>query len=218
MYNTVIFDFDGTIADTKEGIMKGAHYALTGLGIAVENFNELHVFVGPTLWYSFETFYKLDAVRQNKAVELYREYYSVTGIYEAQPYPGMKKLLEELHHKNYKIGIASAKVQHSVEHALEFMGISQYFHAVAGSHPGGAHSDKAELIADVMNMLGVTQADRAVVVGDSKTDAAGAERCGLDFIAALYDREISEFEGQKIDHKAYSVEELSEILISRAGK
>lgn len=218
MYNAVIFDFDGTIADTKEGIIKGAKYALDKLNIAVEDDGELFVFVGPTLWYSFETFYGFDKSRQNEAVAYYREYYHSKGIYEAHLYDGIKELLDLLKQKNVKLGIASMKMQNSVEHALEYMGIKEYFHTIMGSLPDGTRSDKAELIHTVMEEMKLTESDSAVFVGDSRTDAIGADECNLDFIAALYDRELSEFDGIEIMKTAYSIKELSEILLDEQVK
>lgn len=218
MYNAVIFDFDGTIADTKEGIIKGAKYALDKLNIAVENDRELLVFVGPTLWYSFETFYGFDKELQNEAVAYYREYYHSKGIYEAHLYDGIKELLDSLIQKNVKLGIASMKMQNSVEHALEYMGVIDYFDVIMGSMPDGTRSDKAELISMVLQNMELNELDRAVFVGDSRTDAIGAYECNLDFIAALYDRELSEFDGIEITKTAYSIKELSEILLDEQVK
>lgn len=213
MYNAVIFDFDGTIADTKEGIIKGAGYALRKCGIAVENDEELSVFVGPALWYAFETYYGFDKTRQDEAVAYYREYYTSRGIYEARLYEGIKELLQSLKEKNIKIAIASVKLQQSVEHALDYMGIKNYFHAVIGNLADGTRSDKAELIRMAIEGLGLSGQESAIFIGDSRTDAIGAYECNMEFAAALYDRSISEFAGIELKKTANTIEELNDILL-----
>ena len=211
-YDIVIFDFDGTIADTKEGIMNGARYALNKCGVSESDYGDLKRFVGPTLWYSFETFYAFDSTMQGKAVQCYREYYKAHGIHEVSLYEGIVDLLIKLKESNILIGIASAKHQKSVETALNNLGIAKYFSAVSGSLMNGDRSDKAELIASVLDDLQCSDNNRVIFIGDSRTDAIGAQECRVDFIAALYDRDEKEFEGIILDKKANELKDLGKYL------
>ena len=212
-YDIVIFDFDGTIADTKEGIMNGAKYALSKCGVSESEFGDLKRFVGPTLWYSFEIFYAFDSSMQEKAVQYYRDYYKDRGIYEVSLYKGIEELLIKLKKEDILVGIASAKHQKSVETALDNLGISKYFTTVSGSFMNGDRSDKAELISSVLDDLDLSDnKNKVVLVGDSRTDAIGAQECGVDFIAALYDREETEFDGIIFEKKAYSIEDLDKYI------
>ena len=213
-YDIVIFDFDGTIADTKEGIMNGAKYALSKCGVSESEFGDLKRFVGPTLWYSFETFYAFDSNMQEKAVQYYRDYYKDRGIHEVCLYEGIEELLLKLKERNILVGIASAKHQKSVETTLDNLGIAKYFTTVSGSFMNGDRSDKAELISSVLDDLDLLSdnKNKVVLVGDSHTDAIGAQECGVDFIAALYDREETEFDGIKLEEKAYSIEDLDKYI------
>lgn len=211
-YDIVIFDFDGTIADTKEGIMNGARYALNKCGVSESEFGDLKRFVGPTLWYSFGTFYTFDRNMQDKAVQYYRDYYHERGINEVCLYDGIVDLLIKLKGQGIILGIASAKHQKSVETALENLGIAKYFTAVSGSFMNGDRSDKAELISSVLDDLQSDDKNTVVFIGDSRTDAIGAHECGVDFIAALYDREETEFNGIVLEHKAYVIEDLDKYL------
>lgn len=211
-YDVVIFDFDGTIADTKEGIMNGAKHALSECGVAESDFGDLKRFVGPTLWYSFETFYAFDNNMQEKAVQCYRDYYKDRGIHEVSLYEGIEDLLIKLKKHEVLIGIASAKHQKSVETALENLGIAKYFSAVCGSFMNGDRSDKAELISSVLDDLKFSDKNKVMFIGDSRTDAIGAQESGVDFIAALYDREENEFNGIKLTKKAFGIEDLDKYL------
>ncbi len=211
-YDIVIFDFDGTIADTKEGIMNGARYALSECGVSESDYGDLKRFVGPTLWYSFETFYAFDSTMQEKAVQCYRDYYKDRGIHEVSLYEGIVDLLIKLNQQDISVGIASAKHQKSVETALDNLGIASYFASVSGSFMNGDRSDKAELISSVLDDLQSSEMNRVVFIGDSRTDAIGAQECGVDFIAALYDREETEFDGLILDKKVYDIEDLDKYL------
>ena len=95
MYDYVLFDLDGTISDSSEGITKGIQIALKEMGIEEDRSN-LHKFIGPPLKYSFTTFYGFNEEDCAKAVKKYREYYGQTGLFENQAYEGIDKLLKKV--------------------------------------------------------------------------------------------------------------------------
>ena len=192
--------------------MNGARYALSKCGISESEFGDLKRFVGPTLWYSFETFYAFESSRQEKAVQYYRDYYKDRGIHEVCLYKGIEELLMKLKEEDILVGIASAKHQRSVETALDNLDISKYFATVSGSFMNGDRSDKAEQISSVLANLQSDEENRIVFIGDSRTDAIGAHECGVDFIAALYDREEKEFDGITLEKRAYVIEDLDKYI------
>ncbi len=207
MYCYVIFDFDGTLADTKEGIVNAARYALDKCGIQADDQTLLR-FIGPSLWDSFKNLYGFDAQAQTRAVAYYREYYFAKGMYESALYPGIRALLETLKEKKRRVGLASAKLKHNVEDMLRWHGIAHLFDIVAGSSADGSYCDKGVMIADVLNFFGVRDLSRAVYIGDSITDCTGAKTAGIDFIAALYDRTPEEFRPFDIVMPAYEVKDI----------
>ena len=91
-----LFDLDGTITDTGEGIMKSAQYALDAFGIPQQAEAQLRRFVGPPLYLSFERFYGLSPQQALEAVEKYRERYRVKGVFESPLYEGMDEVLAQL--------------------------------------------------------------------------------------------------------------------------
>ncbi len=211
MYKYIIFDFDGTLADTKEGIINAASYALSKYGLQPE-YDELKRFIGPSLWYSFDKFYGFDKDKQTEAVTYYRQYYNAKGMYEACLYDGVKYVLEKIKESGRFVAIASSKVENSVINALKYFDIFDYFDIVKGSAPDGSRSDKTLLISDVIKQTNICSMSDAVYIGDSITDYYGAEALGIDFIAALYDRDVSEFKGVNLTKKADSIQDILNFL------
>ena len=95
-YSTVLFDLDGTIIDSGEGVANSVSYALEKFGITVEDKSTLKRFIGPPLIYSFKTFYGFDDDKARLAIEYYREYYQDKGIFEGYIYGGIENLLIDL--------------------------------------------------------------------------------------------------------------------------
>ena len=96
MYDIVLFDLDGTLTDPGEGITNSVAYALNKFNIKVEDKKELYNFIGPPLIDSFMKYYGMDYEDGLKAVEYYREYFSVTGIFENRMFDGVPELLEKI--------------------------------------------------------------------------------------------------------------------------
>ena len=108
----MIFDFDGTLCNTGEGVMKSAKYALEAFGYSVpENLNELSYFVGPPLLITFQEKYGADPAKAAELVNKYRERYNEKGLYESKLYDGIEKLLKALKNDGFKLAIASSKPQ-----------------------------------------------------------------------------------------------------------
>ncbi len=211
-YKYVFFDFDGTVADTKRGIIDGASYALRQFGIDADS-DTLYKFVGPTLWHSFETLFGFDYDQQQKAVDIYREYYYEKGMYEADIYPGLMEILKELKDSGCILGIASAKNEKCVVKSCEYYGVNDLFDAVVGSFEDGGRSGKYELIEELMRQLSVEDVSQCLFIGDSHTDFEGADLIGMDFVAALYDRDDSEFEGKNCTYYAHFVDDIKKIVM-----
>ena len=118
MYKSVIFDFDGTICDTGEGVKKSAKYALDAFNIPSDDWQTLDCFIGPPLLVTFQEQFNQSAADADLLVQKFRERYTNTGIYECELYNGIKQLLINLKDDGMKIGIASSKPQVFVETLL----------------------------------------------------------------------------------------------------
>lgn len=119
MYNTILFDLDGTLTDPKEGITKCVQYALSHFGVEEADLEQLTKFIGPPLQYSFMTYYGFDEEKAQKAIEKYRERFSTVGIFENGVYEGIKDMLNELKKIGKVLAVATSKPQVYAEKILE---------------------------------------------------------------------------------------------------
>ncbi len=185
-YKAVLFDFDGTICDTGEGIMKSAAFALEAYGYpAVEDSNSLSCFIGPPLLITFQEKYGADPAAAEKLVKKFRERYTDTGIYESALYSGITPLLKKLKEDGFLLAIASSKPQEYIEKLLVHFKINKYFNAVAGVSFSADCEPKSDIIMRCLEKLGVT-AGEALMVGDKKYDIDGARMNHMDGMGVLW--------------------------------
>ena len=183
-YQAYIFDMDGTLADTSPGVFEGVRRTMQALGEPPVPEEQLGRFIGPPLWTSFRETGKLPPERVAEAVELFRGYYSKTGIYESNLYPGMRELLTALQASGAALLVATLKLEGLAQTMVKHVGLD-CFTAVVGADPEG-HRTKRDTIALGMELAGVTDPKRVLMIGDSEFDAIGAAEAGVDFCAALY--------------------------------
>ncbi len=184
--STILFDLDGTLTDSFEGIAKCAQYALKEVaGIQVEDLGELRCFIGPPIKDSFIRFYGLDEQTAIEAVKKYRERYTPIGIYENRVFDGVPQMLTQLKQAGFSLNIASSKPEKMIWIVLEHFGLAEYFDHVVGSTMDGSFGTKSEVIAKAISLSGVEKA-HCVMVGDRMYDALGAEENGIPFIGVTY--------------------------------
>lgn len=185
-YNTVIFDFDGTICDTGEGILKSAKFALDYFGYNTpEDYRELTCFIGPPLLITFQEKFGADPVKAEELVKKFRERYTNTGLYESCLYDGIINLLKRLKANNIKLGIASSKPQHYIEALLEKFGIKALFDCVCGVSFKADCEAKSSIIGRCLNELGANNKE-TIMVGDTHFDIGGARLNQLDSVGILW--------------------------------
>ena len=184
-YTTVIFDFDGTICDTGEGILKSAKYALDAFDIPAGQWHELTEFIGPPLFVTFQEKYNQSATQAELLVKKFRERYTNTGLYESCLYNGVEDLLADLKANGIKIGIASSKPQHYILTLLEKFGIAKYFDSVCATSFNADCESKQSIINRCLKDLEADAKD-AVMVGDRCYDIEGAKANYMDSIGVLW--------------------------------
>lgn len=176
-WRTVLFDFDGTIFDTVEGITKSAQYALAKHGIH-EPLDRLRCFAGPPLAEKFMEVYGVTQPEAEQLVAEFRERYVPIGVYESSPFSGIKELLIRLRQAGLKLGVATSKPQTLAELLLERANMKDCFDVIVGSAPGPGNDQKWQIVQRAL-ALSETAPEAAVLVGDTKYDAIGAARCGV---------------------------------------
>lgn len=187
MYKAILFDLDGTLTESGEGITKCVQYALEKLGKPEENLKKLEVFIGPPLMEQFMKYAGLDEETAVKAVKYYRERYSNVGIFENKPYPGVENMLQELKRKKYILAVASSKPEDYVKQILDHFHLTEYFDEIVGSEMNGARTNKTEVIEEALERIGMKKhREQVVMVGDKEHDVLGAREAGLYCVAVSY--------------------------------
>ena len=184
-YKAVIFDFDGTICDTGEGILKSAKYALDYYNIEAPEYTELTFFIGPPLLVTFQEKFGVDANMADKLVKKYRERYTNKGLLESELYDGIKELFSKLKKENIKLGIASSKPQDYVEALLDHYGVKSYFDVICGVTFSADCESKANIISRCIKELD-TQGNETLMVGDKKYDIDGAKANMIDSVGVMW--------------------------------
>jgi len=186
-YNYVIFDFDGTVADTGEGIIKSLQYSFEQMGREIPDMSDLKRFIGPPVYYSYTHFYGVSEAEVETYIKKYRERYKEKGIYECRVYDGMKELLTELKSRGVKVGIASSKPEHLIYSVADYLGITDVFDAIVGvKSDNSRHSTKKEIILEAAQKLGATEKEKVLMVGDRCFDIDGAADAGVKSCGALW--------------------------------
>lgn len=180
----VLFDLDGTLTDPGVGITNSVMYALHAYGIAAER-EALYRFIGPPLTDSFEQFYGFSHEKAVEAVEIYREYYRKTGIFENSVYAGIRALLAALRQAGKTVIMATSKPEVFAVQIAERFALTPFFHVIAGSCLNGERVHKDEVIRYALARVGIDPSD-AVMVGDREYDLRGAHACGMQAVGVLY--------------------------------
>jgi len=212
MYDTILFDFDGTVFDTVEGITRSVQYALEKHGIAAQ-LQELRCFAGPPLVEMFMEKYGFPRAQAEQATIDFRERYRPVGLYECRVFPGVGALLERLRAAGKKLGIATSKPEAMAELLLRREGLLEHFDVLCGS-TGDGNDAKWQVVERAMTLL---QAERAstVLIGDTKYDVHGAHRCGIPCIGVGYGYAApGELESAGADGFAADLRELEELLLA----
>lgn len=184
MYEYFIFDLDGTIINSEQGVTRCTSYALKYFGIDEKPENLLH-FIGPPLHYSFKKFYNFSDEQAATAVAKFRERYSEKGIFECSLYDGMKQSLEYLYNNGKKLAVATSKYEPFAVQILKNLGVDKYFSTVVGSSYGADFAQKKLIIGAVIEKLSAEK-EKCVMVGDTQFDIIGANEAGIDSIAVSY--------------------------------
>lgn len=184
MFDTILFDLDGTLTNPFVGITGGILYALERLGYECPPREELISFIGPPLFDELQRRFGMDEATAREGVRLYREYYSAGGLFENELIDGAEELLKTLKARGKRVCLATSKPEEFARRILERFGILEYFDFVGGATMDGRIGTKAEVIRLVLRETGASPAD-CVLVGDRFHDILGAHQTGMKCIAVL---------------------------------
>ncbi len=212
-FDTVLFDFDGTLVDSSDGIFNSLIYAFRADGKEAPDRKVLRKFIGPPIHESFKTLFGYEDDKIDFMIKKYRERYSTEGYLEAKFYDGIPELLKELHEKGVKVATASSKPTAFITKMLEVNGLSEYIDYIGGTLFDNKESGKTGIINNALQQLGCTDKSKALMVGDRKFDIDGAKGAGIKTVAVLYgfgSRE--ELEAHKAEYIAENVSDVRRII------
>lgn len=185
-YRFLLFDMDGTLADTSEGVYAGLDYAIQKLCLRQLSESEKHMFLGPPLKTTFIRVYSMTEKEAEQATAAFREYYSRDGVLQCSPYPGIRETLEQLYQSDYKLFVATSKPTPFAEAIVKKFCLNGIFAAVIGSNLDNTRSKKAEIIQYILDNYCEQEKRYCLMVGDTKNDIDGANECSIDSAGVLY--------------------------------
>lgn len=168
---TILFDLDGTLTDSGEGIINCATLALEHFGLPVPSREEMGVFVGPPLDQTFVKF-GVPEDKTQEAIDVFRSRYLVVGKFENSPYPGIGKLLEKLKAQGHRLFVATSKPETTAVEILQKFELAPYFEIICGATFDTGRVHKADVIAYLLEKIG--NWEDILMVGDTEFDVLGA--------------------------------------------
>lgn len=185
MYNTVIFDIDGTLLDTTAGIRSAVDFVTDKYGMKKLTQEEFKKFISfAPITTSFANTCNTDEKMSVICGDEYTRRYKQGDMYKAKLFNQVDKLLEYLKSNNFKLGVATFKNEDNAKLLLANLNIDKYFDAICGSNKDSGRTKK-DILNDCRNLLGAIPQE-CIFIGDSKTDAVAAEETSIDFIGVTY--------------------------------
>ncbi|UTH02063.1 HAD family hydrolase [Macrococcoides canis] len=213
MYDNILFDLDGTLTDPYIGITNSIIYSLQQMNIEAPDNSALIPFIGPPLHESYRTVYNLQDEDNATAIKHYRTYFSDKGMYENEVYAGIEIVLQALTAQGKQLFVATSKPTDFAIPILQHFKLDGYFNEIVGSNMDGTRTNKAEVIATVMN---THQLDphKTVMIGDRMHDINGAHQNNIDSIGVLYGYgSAEEIKAAKPTHTIATVDYLLDVLL-----
>ena len=182
----ILFDLDGTIIDSDQGVVNSVIYAAEHFGIEIKDRAALRVFLGPPLGAMFMEYFGFDEEKAAVAEAKYRERYGTVGVYENTIYDGMEDAVKLLHKSGKKLCLATSKPEKFARMILEQHNITEYFDDITGATIDGKISTKDEVIAELLRRQGITNMSNILMVGDRFYDVEGSKKFGIDCMGVTF--------------------------------
>lgn len=183
-YTTLLFDLDGTLTDSTEGILKCLVNAIEQMGFEVPE--DTNKFLGPPIRQSFAEFCGMNEEQTAQAVKIFRERYSKVGLFENRVYDGIPEMLERLKNGGKRLMVATSKPQVYAIRIFDRFGLSQYFEFVGGAELDGSRDYKDEVIEYVLAQTDITDRSSVLMIGDRRQDVLGAHKTGIKCMGILW--------------------------------
>ncbi len=184
-FELAIFDLDGTLLDTSEGIFVSVKYAAKACGLRPLSEEELKSFIGPPVQDSFGRVYGLNEEERQRIAAVFRERYSTVDLLKATPYEGIFSLFESLNRSGVQTAVATYKREDYAVKLLKHFGFDRYTRLLYGSDMKGVLKKK-DIIRKCIEESGRNASEKIVMIGDTASDAVAAQEAGVSFIGVTY--------------------------------
>lgn len=215
VYKHIIFDLDGTLSDSREGIFNAYYYTFNKLNMDSPDESTLMNLIGPPLQKGFADAFGMQGADNENAVKVFREYYSTKGLFENKLYDGMKDLLGHLVQAGASLYVATSKYNVYANQVLQYFGIASCFKEIAGADYGGYHASKVDLVAGILRRNNIQDPMEVVIIGDTRYDIDAAAELGIDSIGVTYGfSSYEDIEAYDPDYIVENVEALLRLLLN----
>ena len=213
-FDTLLFDLDGTLTDSTEGILKCLVNAVEKMGFEVPE--DMNKFLGPPIRQSFAEFIGMNEEQIDEAVRIFRERYSTVGLFENRVYERIPEMLERLKNGGKRLMVATSKPEVYAVRILERFGIAPYFEIVGGAELDGSRDYKHEVIEYVLAKANITDRSRVLMIGDRRQDVLGAHKTGLKCMGILWGYgSIEELDEAGADYIAETPQQVTDLLLRK---
>ncbi|PRY23638.1 phosphoglycolate phosphatase [Aliiruegeria haliotis] len=180
----ILFDLDGTLVDPAPGIVASVQHALAKLEQEAPAYQDLHWVIGPPLRHSFEKLLGSDTFVE-RAVDLYREAYSASGLFDAAPYDGIRDALASLRRCGYRLFLCTSKPLLFARQVIHHFGFSGCFEDLFGAELDARFDDKGTLVSHILSTRNLRRED-GCMVGDRAFDVLAARQNGMASIGVTW--------------------------------
>ncbi|MCQ2081367.1 MAG: HAD-IA family hydrolase [Lachnospiraceae bacterium] len=207
----IIFDVDGTMLDTSEGMISSVKYMINEMGYVMPDEMTLESFVGPRIQDSLVRVFGIEGEELNKAASVFRNRYKEGDVLLASPYDGLEDVLRHLKEKEYTLTIATNKRQDFVDALLDKFDLSKYFTKVYGTDMQGKYT-KTDLIMKCLEFCDDINNNETVLIGDSRYDAIAAKEAGILFLGCLYGYDFKTIESIEQYNPIAVIDDITELI------
>lgn len=183
-YELVIFDVDGTLLDTSEGVLSSVKYTIERFGFDMPDDKQLRTFIGPPIQRSFADTFGLSGDIIQEMTAVYRDRYKGDDLIKAVPYEGIYECFDSLESNGIKTAIATYKRDDYAQRIMKHFHFDDHTKIIHGADDNNKLS-KSDIIEICINESGIPK-EKVLMVGDTDNDAIGAEGIGVDFLAVTF--------------------------------
>lgn len=189
----VIFDLDGTLTDSADGVVASFRHALATIGAEVPDGDLAERVVGPPMHHTLASMGLGE--RADEAISAYRADYTSRGWAMNSVYDGIPPLLADLRAARIRLAVATSKAEPIARRILDHFGLTDHFDVIAGASIDGTRASKADVVAYALSQLG-TLPERVLMVGDRAHDVEGAAAHGIATVVVGWGYGQSDFEAE----------------------